>query len=49
MNRQASPPSPVIKNVLWAFLVGGAICAAGEGIAQWCRLAGLEQTQARAV
>ena len=27
-----SPKSPVLKNSLWAFFGGGAICALGEGI-----------------
>ena len=28
--KQKSPPSPIIKNVLRAFLVGGLICVAGQ-------------------
>ena len=27
-----SPKSPVLKNSLWAFFGGGAICALGEGV-----------------
>ena len=27
-----SPASPVLKNCIWAFFGGGAICAMGEGI-----------------
>ena len=34
MTKRASPPSPVWKDCLWAFLVGGAICCLGEGIRQ---------------
>lgn len=30
MVRRASPPSPVGKDCLWAFFVGGGICLAGE-------------------
>lgn len=28
--KKASPPSPVIKNCTWAFLIGGSICLLGE-------------------
>jgi len=27
-------PSPMGKNMVWAFLVGGGICAAGQGLSQ---------------
>lgn len=27
-----SSPSPIWKDILWAFCVGGAICAAGQGL-----------------
>ena len=27
-----APKSPIVKNCLWAFLVGGSICALGEGL-----------------
>jgi stage V sporulation protein AC len=30
MVKKASPPSPVLKDCLWAFFVGGAICLLGE-------------------
>ena len=30
MTKKASPPSPRIKNTLFAFLIGGAICTLGE-------------------
>lgn len=32
MLKEASPPSPVWKDCLWAFCVGGAICCAGQGL-----------------
>lgn len=32
MCKQASPPSPVVKDCAWAFCVGGAICLLGEGL-----------------
>jgi len=34
MVKKASPPSPKIKNFIMAFLIGGLICAFGEGLAQ---------------
>ena len=30
MTKKASPPSPKLKNALFAFLIGGAICTSGE-------------------
>ena len=30
--KKHSPKSPLLKNSVWAFLGGGAICALGEGI-----------------
>ncbi len=32
MTRRAAPPSPVVRDCLWAFFVGGAICCLGEGL-----------------
>lgn len=32
MVRRASPRSPVLKDCLWAFFVGGGICLLGEGL-----------------
>ena len=29
---QYSQSSPLGKNMVWAFLVGGAICTAGQGL-----------------
>ena len=34
MVKRANPPSPVVKDCLWAFFVGGAICLLGEGLRQ---------------
>ena len=42
MNKKASPKSPVLKNCLWAFGVGGLICALGQAIADWGQHAGLQ-------
>lgn len=30
MVRRASPPSPAVRDCLWAFFVGGGICLVGE-------------------
>ena len=43
---ERAKPSPTGKNVLWAFLVGGAICAAGQGLSELYRSWGLDQEQA---
>ena len=43
--RQKASPSPLGKNMTWAFLVGGAICAAGQGLSNCYRGWGLGQEQ----
>ncbi|MEG1858104.1 MAG: stage V sporulation protein AC [Pseudoflavonifractor sp.] len=35
-------PSPLLKNLTWAFLVGGAICTAGQGLLNLYRYLGLD-------
>ena len=40
--QRASPPSPLGKDCLWAFLVGGGICLLGEVLRQWYLTKGLE-------
>ena len=35
MVNRASPPSPVVRDCAWAFLVGGAICTLGEALRQF--------------
>ncbi len=47
MQKKASPKSPVLKNCLWAFGVGGLICTLGEGLYQWISTTGLEEKMAR--
>ena len=46
MCKKASPPSPLRKDCLWAFLVGGAICLLGEGLRQWYLACGLAKEDA---
>lgn len=47
MNKQASPRSPVLKNCVWAFLVGGLVCALGQVIVELATVAGMELKDAR--
>lgn len=41
-----SKPSPMLKDLIWAFLVGGAICAVGQGLSNIFQSWGLDQEQA---
>ncbi len=41
-----STPSPLIKNGVWAFLVGGTICTAGQLLSNLYQNWGLDQEQA---
>ena len=43
---ERSKPSPMGKNMVWAFLVGGAICAAGQGLTNLYQNYGLDKEQA---
>ena len=40
------PPSPMGKNMLWAFLVGGSICTLGQALSNFFQSRGLDQEQA---
>ena len=40
--QRASPPSPLGKDCLWAFFVGGGICLLGEVLRQWYLAKGLK-------
>lgn len=47
MVKKASPDSPIWKNVLCAFLIGGAICCVAQGIRSiFSDIVGLEDTEA---
>ena len=46
--KEREQPSPMGKNILWAFLVGGAICAAGQGLTTLYQGWGLDKEQAGA-
>ena len=43
-----SPNSPLFRNLLCAFLIGGAICTIGQGICDLWKLAGLPDLDASA-
>ena len=47
--KEASPKSPHAKHFVLSFLVGGFICALGEGIAQVCRALGVSQEHTRII
>ncbi len=40
---QMAPKSPILKNCLWAFLIGGLICAIGQGILNLYSALGLDK------
>jgi len=46
MVNEHSKPSPMWKNLLWAFLVGGSICTIGQGLTALYQNWGLEKEQA---
>ena len=39
-------PSPLVKNMVWAFCVGGGICAVGEWLRELFMGRGMEETMA---
>ncbi len=47
MAKRASPKSPVLKDTVKAFLVGGFICAFAEGLFQWFSIYGMTEKQGR--
>ena len=47
MVQKASPRSPVLKDCLFAFLFGGAICTLGQGLADLFMLLGFTLQDAR--
>ena len=47
MVQKASPSSPVLKDCLFAFLFGGAICTLGQGLADLFMLLGFTLQDAR--
>ena len=47
MVQKASPRSPVLKDCLFAFLFGGAVCTLGQGLADLFMLLGFTLQDAR--
>ena len=47
MKKQAAPRSPVLKNCVLAFLVGGLICAVGQVVVELATGAGMAIKEAR--
>lgn len=43
LSKKASPNSPFLKNLLFAFLIGGFICALGQGFLLFYQRLGAEQ------
>lgn len=41
-----SKPSPIWKNLIWAFLTGGLICTGGQGLLNLFKAVGLNDTAA---
>ena len=44
--RGKAQPSPLWKDLAWAFCVGGGICAVGQGLLEWYQSLGMEREQA---
>ena len=47
--KEKAKPSPMGRNLVWAFLVGGLICTVGQVLLNICRNAGLDQETAGTV
>ena len=47
MVKKASPPSPVVKNCVKAFITGGAICCLGELLLKLYTMAGMGDDERR--
>ena len=47
MSKKAAPKSPILKDCIWAFLIGGLLCAAGQAVADGMMRMGLEIKDAR--
>lgn len=46
MVNRAKPKPPVLRNIFWAFVVGGIICAIGQGFLNFFKGLGLPALQA---
>ena len=43
---EISPKSPILKNCIWAFVVGGGICTLGQAFLELYKYLGLDETDA---
>lgn len=43
-----SPKPPLLRNIFWAFIVGGLICTFGEGVLKFCLSQGMAAKEAAA-
>lgn len=44
--KKKARPSPIGKNIVWAFFIGGLICVLGQGLTDAYRALGLEESAA---
>ena len=49
LSQKTAPPSKTARNCAKAFLIGGTVCALGQGILLWAGKMGLDQKSAGAV
>ena len=47
MTKKASPPSPKVKDFIWAYIVGGAICVIGQLLLEFYTKMGLDEKQVK--
>ena len=47
MTKKASPPSPKVKDFIWAYCVGGAICVIGQLLLELYTRLGLDEKQVK--
>jgi stage V sporulation protein AC len=43
--KKKAKPSPIVKNMAWAFFVGGLICVIGQGLTDFFRAMGVNEEQ----
>ncbi|MBE6784535.1 MAG: stage V sporulation protein AC [Ruminococcaceae bacterium] len=48
MTKKASPPSPVLKNCVNAFLIGGTVCSVGEGLKMLYQFLNFDEDETKA-
>lgn len=46
LSEKSAPKSPLIKNIAFAFLIGGSICTLGQGVINFCMSKGLPFAEA---